>query len=151
MYLLFSDLYDFWIMYEIKSVASLYDTRPAPVAAGTLIGDADDAGHLELVEADLPNLCSCATPVLPELGGKAGEKPPRSGHRWSRLDTCTSPSEVIVVPPVVARHLAESPLLLRGLGRENNKAANSVRLTLMPQCHIFSCPMPLFRLFPSLV
>jgi hypothetical protein len=50
-----------------KSVASLHDTRPAPAATGTLISE---DGHLELVEANLLDLGSCATPVVPELRGK---------------------------------------------------------------------------------
>jgi hypothetical protein len=52
---------------KLKSVASLHDTRPALAAAGTLISK---DGQLELVEASLPDLSSCATPVVPELGGK---------------------------------------------------------------------------------
>jgi hypothetical protein len=53
-----------------KNVASLHDTRPSPTAAGMLIRE---VGQLELVEANLPDLGSCATPVVPELGGKACE------------------------------------------------------------------------------
>jgi hypothetical protein len=69
MLFLFFDLYVFffWIQYEIKSVVSLHDTRPAPAAAGSLISK---AVQLELVESNLPDLGSCATPVVPELGGK---------------------------------------------------------------------------------
>jgi hypothetical protein len=52
---------------KLRSVACLHDTRPAPTDAGTLIRE---AGQHDLVEADLPNLGSCATPVVPELGGK---------------------------------------------------------------------------------
>jgi hypothetical protein len=65
----FFDLYVFfvWIHYEIKNVASLHDTRPAPAAAGSLISK---AAQLELVEANLPDLGSYATPVVPELGRK---------------------------------------------------------------------------------
>jgi hypothetical protein len=118
MCLLFFDLYIiFWIHYEIKSVASLHDTRPTPTAAGMLISQ---AGHLELVEAILPDLGYRATPVVPELGGKACKKPPRSDLRRSRLEPCSSPPEIAVAPPNAPRHLAESSLLLRGLGRENN-------------------------------
>jgi hypothetical protein len=40
---------------KYKSVASLHDKRPAPAAAGTLISE---AGQLELVEANLPDLGS---------------------------------------------------------------------------------------------
>jgi hypothetical protein len=50
-----------------KSVASLHDTRPAPAAAGLL---SSKAIQLELVESNVPDLGSCATPVVPELGGK---------------------------------------------------------------------------------
>jgi hypothetical protein len=52
--------------YEILNVASLHDTRPPPADAGSLI---NKGGHLELVETDMPDLGSCATPVVPELGG----------------------------------------------------------------------------------
>jgi hypothetical protein len=55
------------MQFEIKSFASLHDTRHAPAAAGTLISE---DGQLELVEANLLDLGSCATPVVPELGGK---------------------------------------------------------------------------------
>jgi hypothetical protein len=79
-----------------------------------------EAGQLELVEANLHDLGYRATPVVPELGGKACEKPSRSDLRRPRLDPCTSPPEIVVAPPDAARHLAESSLLLRGLGRENN-------------------------------
>jgi hypothetical protein len=79
-----------------------------------------EAGQLELVEANVPDLGYRATPVVSELGGKACEKPPRSDLRRSRLDPCSSPPEIVVAPPGALRHLAESSLLLRGLGRENN-------------------------------
>jgi hypothetical protein len=86
MYFKFFDLYvTFLDTVRNKNVASLHDPRPAPAAAGTLISD---ASQLVLVEADLPDLGSCATPVVPELGGKACENPPRSGRRRSRLDPC---------------------------------------------------------------
>jgi hypothetical protein len=118
MYLLFFDLYVlFWIQYEIKSVASLHDTRHAPADAGMLISE---AGQLEMVEANLPDLGYRATPIVPELGGKACEKPPRSDLSRSRLDPCSSPPEVVVAPPDALRHLAESSLLFRGLGIEYN-------------------------------
>jgi hypothetical protein len=82
-----------------------------------LINEADE---LELVEANVPDLRYRATPVVPELGGKACEKPPRSDLRRSRLDPCSSPPEIVGAPPDALRNLAESSLLLRGLGRENN-------------------------------
>jgi hypothetical protein len=107
----------FWIQYGIKSVASLHDTRPAPAGTRMLISE---AGQRELVEENVPNLGYRATPVLPELGGKAFEKTPRSDLRRSRLDPCSSQPEVKVAPPDALRHLAESTLLLRGLGRVNN-------------------------------
>jgi hypothetical protein len=70
MYSQFFYLYVFFrIHYEIKSVASHHDTRPAPPTAGMLI---NEDGQLELVQANVPNLGSCATPVVPELGGKGG-------------------------------------------------------------------------------
>jgi hypothetical protein len=47
---------------KLKSVASLHDTRPARAAAGTLISE---ASQLDMVEANLPDLGSCATPVVP--------------------------------------------------------------------------------------
>jgi hypothetical protein len=79
-----------------------------------------EAGHRELVEANVPDLGYRATPVVPELGGKACEKPPRSDLRRSRLDPCSSPPKVAVAPPDALRYLAESSLLLRRLGRVNN-------------------------------
>jgi hypothetical protein len=48
-------------------VSLVHDTRPAPAVAGLLISK---DGLLELVEANLPDLSSCATPVVPELGGE---------------------------------------------------------------------------------
>jgi hypothetical protein len=78
-----------------------------------------EAGQLEVDEAYVPDLGYRATPVVPELGGKACEKTPRSDRPLSRLDPCSSPPEVEVAPPDALRHLAESSLL-RGLGRENN-------------------------------
>jgi hypothetical protein len=134
------------MQYEIKSVASLHDTRPARAAAGMLISE---ASQLEQVEANVPGLGYRATPVVPELGEKACEKSPRLDLRRSRLDPCSTPPEVVVAPPDALRHRAESSLLLRGLVRENNKATNGVRLALLPPCHMFSCPMSLFRLFPT--
>jgi hypothetical protein len=77
----------------MKRFLSLHDTRPAPAAAGMLISE---GGQRELVEANVPDLGYRATPVLPELGGKACEKPPRSDLRWSRLDPRSSPPEVVV-------------------------------------------------------
>jgi hypothetical protein len=79
-----------------------------------------EASQRELVEANVPDLGFRATPVLPELGGKACEKPPRSDLGRSRLDPCSSPPEVVVAPPDALRHQAESSLLLRGLGSVNN-------------------------------
>jgi hypothetical protein len=58
---------------KYKDVASLHDTRPAPATAGSLISK---AGQRELVESYMPDLGSCATPVVPEIGGKSGEIPP---------------------------------------------------------------------------
>jgi hypothetical protein len=52
---------------KYKSVASLHDTRHALAAAGSLISK---AVQLELVESNLLDLGSCATPVVPEPGGK---------------------------------------------------------------------------------
>jgi hypothetical protein len=86
-----------------------------------------EAGQRELFEANVSDLGYLATPVVPELGGKACEKPPRSDRRRSRLDPCSSPPEVVVAPPDALRHLAESSLLLRGLERVNNYAADGVR------------------------
>jgi hypothetical protein len=75
MYLfIFISTFLFCIEYEIKSDASLHDTRLALAVAGRLISK---AGQPESVEADLPGLGSCATPVLPELGGKGRWKTPR--------------------------------------------------------------------------
>jgi hypothetical protein len=108
-----------------------------------------EAGQLELVEANVRDLGYRATPVVPELGGKACENSPRSCLRLSRLDPCSCPPEVVVAPPDALCHLAESSLLLRGLGRENYQAGDGVRLALLPPCHAFSCPLSLFRLCPT--
>jgi hypothetical protein len=64
-----------------------------------------------LVESGLPDLCSCATPVVPELGGKDGRKPPsfnsstvpsRATHTPVR-DRCSSrcslPPSLVFPPP----------------------------------------------------
>jgi hypothetical protein len=77
----------------MKNVLSLHDTRPTPTAAGVLISE---VGQRELVEANVLDLGYRATPVLPELGEKAYEKPPRLDLRWSRLDPRSSPPEVVV-------------------------------------------------------
>jgi hypothetical protein len=82
-------------------------------------------------------------------GERKVKNPPRTGRRRSRLDLCSTPPEVLVAPPDAARHLAESSLLLRGLRRENNLAAYGVGLALLPPSLIFSCPLSLFRLFPT--
>jgi hypothetical protein len=106
----------FLIQFEKQSVASLHDTRHAPTAAGMLISE---AGQRKLVEANVPHLGYRATPVVPELGKKPCEKPPRSVLRRSRLDPCSSSPEGVGAPTDALRHLAESSLLLRGLGRVN--------------------------------
>jgi hypothetical protein len=51
----------------MESVASLHDMRPAPAAAGSLISK---VVRLELVESNMPDLGSYATPVVPEPAGK---------------------------------------------------------------------------------
>jgi hypothetical protein len=108
-YLLFL-IYTYFFGYIMKIKMSLVST----------IRSGWDADQRELVEANVLDLGYRATPVLPELGGKACEKPPRSDIRRSRLDPYSSPPEVVVAPPDALRHLAESSLLLRGLGRINN-------------------------------
>jgi hypothetical protein len=91
-----------------------------------------EAGQRELVEANVRDLGYRATPVVPELGGKACEKPPRSVLPRSRLDPCSSSPEVVGAPPDALRHVTESSLLLRGLGRVNNLAPYGVRMALLP-------------------
>jgi hypothetical protein len=59
------DLYA--LNFDSDPYASLHDMRSAPAAAGSLISE---AGQIEMVEANLHDLGSCATPVVPELGGK---------------------------------------------------------------------------------
>jgi hypothetical protein len=49
------------------SVSLVSTTRGSLTAAGMLI---TEAGQRMLVEANVPNLGSCAPPVVPELGGK---------------------------------------------------------------------------------
>jgi hypothetical protein len=100
-----------------------------------------EAGQLELVEANMPDLGYPATPVVPELGGKACEKPPRLDLRRSRLDPCLSPPEVVGAPPDALCHLAESSLLLRGLGRENKMQRVSGLLSCpRARCSHVHCP-----------
>jgi hypothetical protein len=70
-------MYFTYIRYEIYNVAVLHDRRPAVAAAGALI---NQGGKLVLGDLGLTYLCSCRTPVLPELRGKVGEKTPRSGR-----------------------------------------------------------------------
>jgi hypothetical protein len=61
-------IYTCFFGYIMEYKMSLISTiRAAPAAAGSLICK---AVQLELVEANLPDLGSCATPVVPELGGK---------------------------------------------------------------------------------
>jgi hypothetical protein len=75
MYLLFSDSICFFCAYNMKkkSVAILHGARPAPAAAGMLIRW---DGQLVLVESNLPDFCSCATPVVRELRGEIQAKNP---------------------------------------------------------------------------
>jgi hypothetical protein len=80
-----------------------------------------EAGQVEMVEENLHDLGYRATPVVPELGGKACEKPPRSDFCRSRFDPCSSPPEIVVAPPDAPRHLAEPSLLLRGPGEKITK------------------------------
>jgi hypothetical protein len=98
-----------------------------------------------LVESDVRDLCFCATPVVPELGGGEGcEKPPRSGRRRSLLDPCTSPSEILVAPPVAARHLASlifSPPA--GVGKKKLTSPQTVSGWLScprAKCYYIPCP-----------
>jgi hypothetical protein len=105
-----------------------------------------------LVESDLPNMWSCATPVVPELGRKRRRKTPslrsstvptRSMHIPVRDIRCSSrrnsPPSLVFSPPSA----------LRGLGRENNLASYGVWLALLPPSRMFSCPLSFCRLFPT--
>jgi hypothetical protein len=83
--------------YENHFVASLHDAQPAPTVARAQNILLD---QMALVAKGLPNLCSCVTPVL---GGKAGEKPPRTSCRRSRPDPRATPSEISLLLP---SHLA---------------------------------------------
>jgi hypothetical protein len=74
---------------------------------------------LSRVEPTLPRLL-CDSGRAGAMGERQVKNPPRIGRRRSRLDPCSTPPEVLPTPPDVARHLAESSLLLRGLRRENN-------------------------------
>jgi hypothetical protein len=89
--------------YKIYNVAILHDTRPTLAAAGALISQ---TSLLVLVEPSLRDLCSCATPVVPEMRGNVGENPPRSCRRRPFLDPRTPPSEIIDASPVAASRLA---------------------------------------------
>ena len=83
MYLLFSESLDvfFCIHYEIRSV----------VIRGLLQPLVNKGGQLVLVVADLHDRWSCATPVVPELGGKVGRNPPS-------LRSSTVPSRSVHIP-----------------------------------------------------
>jgi hypothetical protein len=59
-----------------------------------------DSQHI-LVESGVLDLSSCAMPVVPELGGKAGESTLRLGRRRPRLYPRTPLSEIIAAPPVL--------------------------------------------------
>jgi hypothetical protein len=59
-----------------------------------------------LVESGMHGLGSYASPVVPERGGKKGEKPPRSGRRRPRLDPHTPLSDIIAASPIGDRVLA---------------------------------------------
>jgi hypothetical protein len=130
----------FWIQNEIKSVASLHYTRPAPTVAGSLISE---AGHRELVEANVLDLGSSTTPVVPEPRGVRHVKnPPRSGRRRSRLNPCSTPPEVLAAPPDAARYLAESSLLLRGLRRDKTRLQTLSGWLSCPRARFFPVPCP---------
>jgi hypothetical protein len=67
-----------------------------------------------VVKLGMPDLGSCATPVVPKVGGKACEKLPRSSRRRPRLDPRTPSSEILVALPIAVLHLAYAPPSLRG-------------------------------------
>ena len=141
-FLTYTNFFSSWIQYEIKNVAILHDTRPAPAAAGLPISK---AGQLELVESNLPDLGSCATPVEPKVGGKAGGKPPsrRSSSDSSRSlldpvrDIGDSGRSSRRDPPP---SLAFSPPA--GAGRRKSEAADGVRLALLPPSQMSPVPCP---------
>jgi hypothetical protein len=68
-----------------------------------------------LVESGLPDLCSCATPIVPERRG--GESPSRISSTAPSRSTHPS-SEIIAAPPVAAVVLAFASLPF-GVGGEN--------------------------------
>jgi hypothetical protein len=54
------------------------------------------AGEIVMVELSLLDLGSCATPVVPEIGGgKFGERPRRLGRRKPRPDHSTIEIEIV--------------------------------------------------------
>jgi hypothetical protein len=65
----------------------------------------------------VPRLGSCATPVVPELGGKAWGKPPYSCQGSPRRDPHTPSSEIIAAPPVEIEALLKDA----GYGSSNRK------------------------------
>jgi hypothetical protein len=70
--------------YAMRFVSNLHDTWHAQVSARVLISHACLSS---LVESGIPDLYSCANPLVTELRGKnACEKTPRVGRRLSRLD-----------------------------------------------------------------
>jgi hypothetical protein len=118
--------------------ASLHYAQPAPTATRAL----NILTHqLALASTGLLDLCSCATPVLPELGGKAGENPPRIGRRRPRPDPRAPPSEISLLLPSHLASYRRLPYPSGGWGERKSIVANGVWLALRPPPQIFSCPM----------
>jgi hypothetical protein len=80
--------------------ASRHDAQPAPAPTRALN---KQAHQLVLVAMGMPDLSYCATSVMPELGGKVGEKTPRTCRRRSRPDPRAPPSETSLL---LSSHLA---------------------------------------------
>jgi hypothetical protein len=95
----------------------------------------------------MPYLESRATPVVPELEGKACETPPRTSSRRPRLDPRTPSSETMSAPPVEVVLLAQASPSLRGKGRKAT-AVDSCRLSLLPSR--LSCPGRLRYVFDTI-
>jgi hypothetical protein len=90
-----------WSIATIEVMKNLMPLSPRCVAffrrSRTLVILVD---QLVIVELGMPNLFYCATPAVPELGGKGMRKNPSSCSRMPRLDPRTSTSEIIADPSV---------------------------------------------------
>jgi hypothetical protein len=111
---------------------------------------------------DQPSWSSCACrdgPTLPLLlhdsrragdrGEREAKKKPRLGRRRSLLDPRIPSSEIIAAPPVVSRHVAQSPLLLRGLQKRDGQSLRRYPASALATVLEFFLMPPSRRLYSS--